>query len=135
MIGSNTLSREIIRTSLATILFSQIPFISLEKLDDFLEIVEVILLGRTDRTESINIADPASLASVEQPLGIVRDVDNSLVWKTVFAAVSDPNLIDYGRRYHCIVWYTRIYDEAKKKGLYAASRSPTSTVAPIKAKL
>ena len=129
LLPKSALSEEIHRLSLSTILFHAIGAISLQRLDELLYIIERILLGNEKQSQS-----------QKKPIGIVRDLDSSLVWGRLFTIVSEPHKIDYSRRAKCVLWYIRVYDKAKKKSMFYSQNgrlvNSTDLVFPIhKAKL
>ena len=116
LISNSVLAQEINRTSLCTILFHAIGTISLKRLDILLELIEGILVGQPSlKSDEQNSSD---ISNNRPTLGIVRDLDSSLIWRRLFKLISEPNSIDYSRRQKCVLWYIQIFDKAKKRGAY-----------------
>ena len=107
-------TRETIRVSLCTILFGTISTIGLAKLEDLLQVIEILLLGGSP----FGAEKPFhKLVDGDLKLGIVENMKSSLIWKSLYESVSEPLMIDYSRRERCVIWYLDVYKKAKLKFL------------------
>ncbi|KAJ3306258.1 hypothetical protein HDV03_000178 [Kappamyces sp. JEL0829] len=127
----NLLANGISRISLCTILFAQIPAICLGRLPELLDKVEQILLVGPDSNDA---------SGDRKGLGIVRNMEQSRVWKSLYDAISEPNFIDYSRRHACVLWYLELHkkalrESAKLKSVPRADPGKIHDSVSIKAKL
>ncbi|KAJ3368239.1 hypothetical protein HDU91_000739 [Kappamyces sp. JEL0680] len=127
----NLLANGISRISLCTILFAQIPAICLGRLPELLDKVEQILLVGPDSNDA---------SGDRKGLGIVRNMEQSRVWKSLYDAISEPNFIDYSRRHACVLWYLELHkkalrESAKLKSVPRTDPGKTHDSVSIKAKL
>jgi hypothetical protein len=115
------LSKPFSQISLLLILFEQIPVIAFSKLEELLQLVSDLMLHGFH----------------DEGFGVVRSRELSPLWNALFDAISDPNRVDYSRRYDCVVWYLDLYDKASKLNPLSHVQNSTSTrpTTPIKARL
>ncbi|KAI8910312.1 hypothetical protein EDD86DRAFT_269949 [Gorgonomyces haynaldii] len=79
-----------------------------------------LLLVLFHTTSSIHVRllpyllDQIERVMLEGPqLGVVRDIEKSLIWKQLYDLISDPNDIDYSRRNLLGMWYLSMHMRAR----------------------
>jgi hypothetical protein len=109
------------QTALLLILFDQIEVIAFQKLQELLQLVSDLMLHGFD----------------DEGFGIVRSQELSPLWNALFDAISDPNRVDYSRRYDCVVWYLDLYNKAGKlpPNTATVTTRPASVAVSMKARL
>jgi hypothetical protein len=99
VLKNETVASTFQQSCLLLILFDQISIIAFSKLVSLLNVISELMLDGFDG----------------DGFGIVKSKELSPLWNSLFDCISEPNRVDYSRRYDCVVWYLDLYDQASQR--------------------
>jgi hypothetical protein len=133
------------RENFMIILFDQIRTCNLSKLPQLLSIIRNLMLFGTaeDSTPPVKNFTVLDRKYIEAGIGLVTNINDSKIWKSLFGAVGYSRGFDYLRRNDCVIWYMNLRKDAKdlshlKNSLRQNSKlnsHSNSTLMSLKAKL